>query len=152
MVRGLLRRTRSEHGSSLVETAIMSFVLLLLFAGAVDIGRMYYSYVIITNAAREGARTAARSPCNTSNAAVLRSTIIAAAQRETSSLPSFPAAGAVAVTVNPDPTAGCPTAGNPVQVTVTYQYRTFYANLLNRATIPMSYVATMTFAGNDQLP
>lgn len=47
---------RRERGQSLVEFAIAAFVLLLLLAGIVDLGRGFYSYVVITNAAREGTR------------------------------------------------------------------------------------------------
>jgi hypothetical protein len=52
-----------ERGQSLVEMALVLPLLLLLLAGIIDFGRAYNNYIIITNAAREGARFASRFPC-----------------------------------------------------------------------------------------
>jgi Flp pilus assembly protein TadG len=49
---------RHRRGQSLVETALVLPVLALLTFGLLDFGRAYYFQVAITNAAREGARTA----------------------------------------------------------------------------------------------
>jgi Flp pilus assembly protein TadG len=52
---------RSERGQNLVELAlVMFFVLVPLLAGVADLGRAFYSYIAITNGAREGARYGAR--------------------------------------------------------------------------------------------
>ncbi|MBA4180704.1 MAG: pilus assembly protein TadE [Anaerolinea sp.] len=57
--RGLLRLRRTEAGQSLVEFAmVLPFFLVLLF-GLVDFGRAFYTWLQVTNAAREGARAAA---------------------------------------------------------------------------------------------
>ena len=63
-IRWGLRGASDERGQAVLETALVSVVLLLLFAGAVDVGRMFYHYINITNAAREGARAAVRQPCD----------------------------------------------------------------------------------------
>ncbi|HEY8198437.1 MAG TPA: TadE/TadG family type IV pilus assembly protein, partial [Candidatus Limnocylindrales bacterium] len=42
--------------------AIVAPVLLLLLAAALDLGRLFYSQITITNAAREGAMAAAQDP------------------------------------------------------------------------------------------
>lgn len=56
-IAGRLRKT--EAGQALVEfTLILPIFLLLLFA-IVDFGRGFYTWVLVTNAAREGARMAA---------------------------------------------------------------------------------------------
>ena len=63
--RYLSRRVRhqGERGASLVETAlILTFVLLPLLVGMVDLGAAFYSYIAITNASREGARYASHFP------------------------------------------------------------------------------------------
>lgn len=52
----------SERGQSLVETALLFPILLLILIGIVDLGRVYYSYLQLTNAAREGARWAGSNP------------------------------------------------------------------------------------------
>jgi hypothetical protein len=49
---------RHRRGQSLVETALALPVLAFLTFGLLDFGRAYYFQVAITNAAREGARTA----------------------------------------------------------------------------------------------
>lgn len=51
-----------RRGQALVEMALVTPVLLLLLAGAVDLGRAWYSQITITNAAREGAMEAASNP------------------------------------------------------------------------------------------
>ena len=55
-----MRRFReTEAGQSLVEfTMILPLFLVLLF-GMVDFGRAFYTWLLVTNAAREGARIAA---------------------------------------------------------------------------------------------
>src|SRR6266404_8694608 len=56
------RYRRGARGQSLVETAISLSVLLLIFSGAVDLGRAFFSWVQINNAASEGAHWAATYP------------------------------------------------------------------------------------------
>ena len=53
---------RSERGQGLVELALVLPLLLMLFGGIVDLGRAFYTYIGLTNATREGARTGARRP------------------------------------------------------------------------------------------
>ncbi len=55
------RRSRSR-GQSIVELALILPVMMLLVASALDLGRMFYSQITITNAAREGVYEAAYSP------------------------------------------------------------------------------------------
>jgi len=59
-IRRLLHRFRqTEAGQSLVEfTMILPIFLVLMFA-LVDFGRGFYTWLLVTNAAREGARVAA---------------------------------------------------------------------------------------------
>jgi Flp pilus assembly protein TadG len=52
---------------ALIEAALILPILLLLILGAVDFGRLYYTKIVITNAAREGASYYATSiVCKTS--------------------------------------------------------------------------------------
>lgn len=57
------RRSRSR-GQSIVELALILPVLMLLVASTLDLGRMFYSQITITNAAREGAYEAAYNPAS----------------------------------------------------------------------------------------
>ena len=52
-------RSWRERGAAAVEMAIILPLLLLVIGGLVDFGRAYYSQVVISNAAREGARMVA---------------------------------------------------------------------------------------------
>lgn len=52
-------RLRSRQGQALVEMVMVLPVLLLIFAGVVDIGRVYDQQLLVNEAAREGARLAA---------------------------------------------------------------------------------------------
>jgi len=45
----------NDRGSSLVEAALFAPVLILLFAGAVDLGRAYYVAIEVSSAASSGA-------------------------------------------------------------------------------------------------
>ena len=50
---------KDKRGVQLVEFAVLLPILLLLVFGIIDFGRGFFSWVIITNGAREGARAAA---------------------------------------------------------------------------------------------
>lgn len=57
------RRWPSRHpGQSLVEFAMTLPFIMFLLIGIVDLGRIYFSYMTIVNAAREGARYGAAHP------------------------------------------------------------------------------------------
>ena len=49
---------RSERGAELIEMAIVTPILLLLVMGVVDFGFLFQRYIVLTNAAVEGARVA----------------------------------------------------------------------------------------------
>ena len=49
------KKNKRSNGQSLVEFALVLPILLLLILGAMDLGRMFYIKVVLTNAAREGA-------------------------------------------------------------------------------------------------
>lgn len=48
----------NNRGQAMAEMAIVLPILLLLLMGMVDLGRIFHSYMVITNASREGARKA----------------------------------------------------------------------------------------------
>ena len=60
-----LRRSRrrwDERGQSLVELSLMMVILLVILSGVLDVGRAFFSYIAIQNAAGEGALYAAINP------------------------------------------------------------------------------------------
>ena len=52
------RTVRSERGAALVEAAFALPLLLLVCVGIIEFGRLYQTWQVMTNAAREGARVA----------------------------------------------------------------------------------------------
>ena len=67
---------RARHGQALVEFGLILPVLLFLFVIAIDFGRLFFSYIQINNAAREGAAYGMYKPTDTA-------TITSRAQLET---------------------------------------------------------------------
>ncbi|NJN43966.1 MAG: pilus assembly protein [Anaerolineae bacterium] len=55
---------KSEQGQSLLEMAFALVILLLLVAGIVDLGRLFFTWVAIRDAAQEGAAYASVCPPN----------------------------------------------------------------------------------------
>jgi Flp pilus assembly pilin Flp len=53
------RLLKSERGQTLVEMALVLPLLCLLILGIVEFGRIFNTYLVVTNASREGARAAA---------------------------------------------------------------------------------------------
>ena len=51
-----------ERGQSLVEMAILMVLLLIIMGGVLDLGRMYFTYLALQNAAGEGASYGAINP------------------------------------------------------------------------------------------
>ena len=59
--------TRCRRGVALVEFAIVLVLLLTIVLGCVDFGRYANTYIVVTNAAREGAFVGATSPLSITN-------------------------------------------------------------------------------------
>ena len=51
------KRIRNQRGTALLETAITIPIVLLVCVGIFEFGRAYQTFQVLTNAAREGART-----------------------------------------------------------------------------------------------
>lgn len=49
---------RDQRGQAMVELALVLPILLILFMGVIEFGRIFNNYLVITNASREGARVA----------------------------------------------------------------------------------------------
>ena len=104
---------KSNRGQSIVEMALILPVLLLLIFGMIDFGRVLHSYLVVTAAAREGARSAA---VQTAVADVIIDAKAAAATLDQAQL-------TVAVTYYQNSSgtvSAVPVRGFPVEVTVHY--------------------------------
>jgi len=65
-----------SRGQSLVEFALVLPVLLLLALGTIDYGRVYFDYISVTNAARNGAVYASTGPDAAADTESIRSAVI----------------------------------------------------------------------------
>src|SRR5215218_7626932 len=52
----LSRKARHESGSSTVELAIIFPILMILFVGSAELGRLFYTYTTLAKATKVGAR------------------------------------------------------------------------------------------------
>jgi Flp pilus assembly protein TadG len=56
------RRNPGKAGQSLLEFALVLPLLLIVVAGVLDLGRVFFATIQVTNAAREGVRYLTRNP------------------------------------------------------------------------------------------
>jgi Flp pilus assembly protein TadG len=61
------KRRSARRGQSLVELTLTLPVMLLLMLGTIDMGRMFFDYIQLRNAVREGAGYGTRYPTETGN-------------------------------------------------------------------------------------
>lgn len=139
MIRRAHRDPHRERGANLVEFALVLFVLALLMMGVVDFGRAFYSYITITNAAREGARRASRFPDNLDS--------VRQAVRNEAANNGLDLSGEDAlITLNRgDPWAD----GDPISVTVDYTMTTFMTGLIGLPELHMRSDAEMVIFYSD---
>lgn len=123
-----MKGRRSQRGQSLVEFALILPILLIILLGLLDLGRLWYAYVAVTDAAAEGATYAALDPSDMTQ-------IYQRAQDASGGLVEIdPHAVCVVCSANPTdcspnpadcPAGTCPanpTSGQPVTVTVVYTF------------------------------
>jgi len=129
------RALRSERGAQIVEFAIIMPVFLMLVMGALDFGRGYFSWIILTNGAREGARAAAIGWDDPYVYARIQD-----------ALGGLPLDGASSCPLGPDPADWCAMAtntrdqggsrGDPATVRLEYHFRFLVPLVLGLAGIP----------------
>jgi len=56
VIKRVRKQIRDEEGQSMVEFALVFPMLLLLLLGIIEFGHIFYSYLMIENASRDGAR------------------------------------------------------------------------------------------------
>ena len=139
-------RNRRQGGASLVELALVLFLLVLLLAAVIDFGRAFNSYIVITNASREGARYASRlAPSNPDHLSQYREGILAAAKRETEG--SSVQLDDDNIAIDPDPLNGLVPSGVPITVTVSYNVPTIIADVAGVGTLPLNARTSMVVFG-----
>lgn len=135
-----LIHNRSEKGQSMLELAVSLVFILILLAGTADVGRAFFTYIALRDAAQEGAAYATLDPTGCAR--------IEHRIRTTSSQPVDMNSSAVQVEIQIDGTS-CNLAspsqacfGNEVWVKVTYpNFRIvtpFLGTFVGSQTIPIS--------------
>lgn len=104
-----LKCFKNKKGQSLVETALVLPIILLILTGIVDFGLLFNNYLIVSNASREGARSAVIGSTNEQIRAVVNTV---AASLDSDKL---------TITISPDLPAGR-SKGVAAAVTVEYEY------------------------------
>jgi hypothetical protein len=61
------KNTLLERGQAMVETAFVMIILLVLLSLIIDLGRAFFTYLALQNAAAEGAYYAAKEPASVDN-------------------------------------------------------------------------------------
>ena len=137
-----------HRGQELVEFAFVFLVLVLFIFGAVDLGRVFYTAIVVSNAAREGARygivygleldtlTDILSPSGTPSGQDIRTVVKREAQ------------GGQITLVDGDidiyclPSGDC-ASGDPLRVTVTHDFTPFLTWILGQPTLAIRRAAEM---------
>lgn len=108
-----------QSGQSLVEMAVILVILLLLLGGIVDLGRAFFTYTALRDAAQEGAVYG--SICPTNAAAIINR--VRASSRAPVDLTDTTHVQVQCFFVTGGSASACggnPTAGNGIKVKVTY--------------------------------
>ena len=95
---------KSLRAQALVEFALLLPILLVLILGAMDLGRVFYFKIVLTNAAREGANYLSRNPADYTNSL---NAIITEGD-----------SSGVTITADEVTWAGCCAVGSPVEITI----------------------------------
>jgi Flp pilus assembly protein TadG len=131
------QKRKGERGQSLVELAVSFTVLMLLLSISVDLGRAFFAYVAIREAAEEGALHASLNPGDTAGIE---------ARVRTSSTTPIDMSNEDNVEVDSTP-IGAACAGNSVRVTVSYNFHLtmpFLAPILGTNEFPLIAESTST--------
>lgn len=131
------RSRRGERGQSLVEFAFTLPILLLLILGTIDLGLGFRTYIVLTNAAREGARWVSVSPCDTAGA--LGRISLEAGRVGLSE----GAIGSNSYTPSFTPNKTCYAAGETVTVRVSHNFQLMFGTLTGIPAVPFSAQASM---------
>ena len=108
-------RQEGVRGQGLLEFVVSLAVLILIFLGVFDLGRAFHSYIVITNAAREGASYGSMHPSDETG--IKARVIIEALNSGVTITPDN-----IEVDTEINPASGNPVSGAPMCVTVHYDF------------------------------
>ena len=116
-------------GQSLVEFALCLSLLVVILLGVLDLGRVFHSYIVITNAAREGAYYGAMHPLETST---IVSHVISEAQ-----------GSGITLTSSDVSVSSSGLSGTPIRITVRHNFSLLSAFLVGRQVLQLRSSAEM---------
>lgn len=120
---------RGERGQGLVELAVLLPILLVVVMGAVDLGRAYFAYLTIANAAHEGVFFASVRP--------------AASDAEVQAVVDAETAGQLPGGVRVVDVTDLRTPGDQLTVTVQHDFAPLTGLFVNTPTFPVTARASM---------
>ena len=123
-------KLKKEIGQGLTEFALVLPILLIVAIGLFDIGRAFYTLIVVTNASREGARYLALHPDDgEDDSGQFNDTKAAVVNEASNSFITLNTSGVVVSgCVDADTVPGCDT-GIRIQVQVSHNYRPLFAGL-----------------------
>jgi Flp pilus assembly protein TadG len=122
---------RAQEGQSITELALFFPVLLLIMVGMLDLGRAFHVYTTVVNAAREGARYGAFYPDDDFG---IQDAVVQEATGSNINL------SLATIIVEKPSGVG---SGNPIRVTVTFQFDPVTTLVVGANTIGISGSASM---------
>ena len=130
MSHNITSRSR-ENGQGLVEFAMVLVIMMILLAGVVDLGRAFFTFLSLRDAAQEGAAYASINPGDSVN-------IINRVRNSSARPVNLNDTANIGVQIN---LTGAACAGNGVEVLVTYDQfpltMPFLGSILGAQTIPI---------------
>jgi len=127
----IIKPKKGEQGQSLIELAISFIVLMVLLAGVVDLGRAFFTYMTMRDAAQEGAAYGSLYP--------LDSTGIINRVRQASNMPVNMTSADIRVI--PQVVEGAPCSGSGMRVDVYFDdfpmIMPLFSVFMGRNTIPL---------------
>lgn len=124
---------RRENGTQMIEFALVFPVLILLFAGTVELGRLFYTYTTLAKATRAGARYLSTVPNVTTSTDAAKRIVMCGNPNvcgDANNPVILPNLTANKIVVTP-PTAGAPVKYVTVEITgYNYQFLAFNLNAM----------------------
>ena len=117
----ILQKQFSLRAQALVEFALLLPLLLVLILGAMDLGRVFYYKIVLTNAAREGANTLSRYPADGA----------AGYTRTWNAISTEGDSSGVTIEAGEVTWAGCCAVGSPVVITIDKDVDLIFDGFLN---------------------
>jgi Flp pilus assembly protein TadG len=148
-VRNFFRR---ETGTQMIEFAIIFPVLVLLFAGTTELGRLFYQYTTLAKATRAGARYLSTVPNVGTSTGAAKNVVLCGNPAGCGGGDPLIVPGLLAanVVVTP-PVPGAPVKYVTVEITgYNYQFLTFNLNVMTGGNfnVPLSARTTMRYMVN----